>query len=99
MGCFFFFQAEDGIRDGHVTGVQTCALPISSRAGGADGSATHVLPSTTKVYVYRPGGRGTLTLHTPCWFCTGRSGVSLTFQSLKSPTTDTRLALGATKTK
>src|SRR5439155_7541060 len=26
----FFFQAEDGIRDGHVTGVQTCALPIST---------------------------------------------------------------------
>src|SRR5690606_35278140 len=25
---FFFFQAEDGIRDFHVTGVQTCALPI-----------------------------------------------------------------------
>src|SRR6266568_8943163 len=28
MGVFFFFQAEDGIRDGTVTGVQTCALPI-----------------------------------------------------------------------
>src|SRR6266496_1605981 len=27
--CFFFFQAEDGIRDLYVTGVQTCALPIS----------------------------------------------------------------------
>src|SRR2546430_11426120 len=27
-GCFFFFQAEDGIRDLTVTGVQTCALPI-----------------------------------------------------------------------
>src|SRR5438309_10655854 len=27
---FFFFQAEDGIRDGTVTGVQTCALPIWS---------------------------------------------------------------------
>src|SRR5215204_7463040 len=27
---FFFFQAEDGIRDHCVTGVQTCALPISS---------------------------------------------------------------------
>src|SRR5256886_11771261 len=27
---FFFFQAEDGIRDLTVTGVQTCALPISS---------------------------------------------------------------------
>ena len=26
--CFFFFQAEDGIRDSPVTGVQTCALPI-----------------------------------------------------------------------
>src|SRR5690606_40588752 len=26
----FFFQAEDGIRDFHVTGVQTCALPISN---------------------------------------------------------------------
>src|SRR6266511_6147278 len=29
---FFFFQAEDGIRDFHVTGVQTCALPISQNA-------------------------------------------------------------------
>src|SRR5256885_5341981 len=28
---FFFFQAEDGIRDYKVTGVQTCALPISTR--------------------------------------------------------------------
>src|SRR5699024_11363021 len=28
---FFFFQAEDGIRDRNVTGVQTCALPISHR--------------------------------------------------------------------
>src|SRR5688572_31041432 len=30
---FFFFQAEDGIRDLTVTGVQTCALPISSSNG------------------------------------------------------------------
>src|SRR5205823_8545545 len=30
-GCRFFFQAEDGIRDKLVTGVQTCALPISFR--------------------------------------------------------------------
>src|SRR5216683_6954610 len=30
---FFFFQAEDGIRDLIVTGVQTCALPISSAPG------------------------------------------------------------------
>src|SRR5699024_11886443 len=30
---FFFFQAEDGIRDRNVTGVQTCALPISRLPG------------------------------------------------------------------
>src|SRR5207247_8361335 len=40
---FFFFQAEDGIRDPLVTGVQTCALPISrptsrSSAGSSIGS-------------------------------------------------------------
>src|SRR5690625_1314954 len=32
---FFFFQAEDGIRDGHVTGVKTCALPILRITGHA----------------------------------------------------------------
>src|SRR5207253_4520017 len=30
-----FFQAEDGIRDGHVTGVQTCALPICHGAAAS----------------------------------------------------------------
>src|SRR5256885_6966158 len=36
---FFFFQAEDGIRDYKVTGVQTCALPIfpSSPGGSSAG--------------------------------------------------------------
>src|SRR5260370_9444852 len=33
LKCSFFFQAEDGIRDSSVTGVQTCALPISVRHG------------------------------------------------------------------
>src|SRR5690606_40227847 len=33
LSAFFFFQAEDGIRDFHVTGVQTCALPISTYQG------------------------------------------------------------------
>src|SRR5262249_59247517 len=32
---FFFFQAEDGIRDWSVTGVQTCALPISRASAAA----------------------------------------------------------------
>src|SRR5207248_3956193 len=33
---FFFFQAEDGIRDRTVTGVQTCALPICGYGFGLD---------------------------------------------------------------
>src|SRR5947208_7853855 len=33
--CIFFFQAEDGIRDDLVTGVQTCALPICAMTLGA----------------------------------------------------------------
>src|SRR5256886_2840890 len=35
--CFFFFQAEDGIRDLTVTGVQTCALPICEPPALCDG--------------------------------------------------------------
>src|SRR5687768_18304433 len=35
---FFFFQAEDGIRDVAVTGVQTCALPIFDRLKGFEGT-------------------------------------------------------------
>src|SRR5438034_9953617 len=42
---FFFFQAEDGIRDHCVTGVQTCALPIclTLRSGTFDPEAEAVL--------------------------------------------------------
>src|SRR5438874_7671542 len=40
---FFFFQAEDGIRDLYVTGVQTCALPISVRSSDPEpGIATEL---------------------------------------------------------
>src|SRR5690606_40104523 len=41
--CFFFFQAEDGIRDFHVTGVQTCALPIFMMVAGTLFVTTSVL--------------------------------------------------------
>src|SRR5687767_15600704 len=52
---FFFFQAEDGIRDKLVTGVQTCALPIcinmtgTGLDGGTTGETTtsHTTTSTT----------------------------------------------------
>src|SRR6266850_7858651 len=49
---FFFFQAEDGIRDYKVTGVQTCALPIScircASTPQPDCTATYCTPSTAK---------------------------------------------------
>src|SRR2546427_8856936 len=54
---FFFFQAEDGIRDLTVTGVQTCALPISLRD---DFAAVRLPVDVTGFHVYaadwRPGG-------------------------------------------
>src|SRR5438552_18852070 len=40
----FFFQAEDGIRDDLVTGVQTCALPIWARAGSPASRTTRLSP-------------------------------------------------------
>src|SRR5688572_32879001 len=40
---FFFFQAEDGIRDLTVTGVQTCALPISVGLTAPDGSRPYAV--------------------------------------------------------
>src|SRR2546427_10804410 len=41
---FFFFQAEDGIRDLTVTGVQTCALPISGRGRSCGGRSSSLRP-------------------------------------------------------
>src|SRR5687767_15177935 len=47
---FFFFQAEDGIRDKLVTGVQTCALPICERLE----AAKHVSKPLVAAAVRRP---------------------------------------------
>src|SRR6266496_5816020 len=44
---FFFFQAEDGIRDLYVTGVQTCALPISNVLFGAFGQVASGVAAAT----------------------------------------------------
>src|SRR3712207_7600892 len=50
---FFFFQAEDGIRDIGVTGVQTCALPISAAVCGAPRAAAGGEPAACLI---RRGG-------------------------------------------
>src|SRR5690606_39740078 len=66
----FFFQAEDGIRDFHVTGVQTCALPISGHPSreltvlgvtGTDGKTT---TSALARHLLRSAGRPTGLLST-----------------------------------
>src|SRR5205823_8838037 len=46
---FFFFQAEDGIRDKLVTGVQTCALPISAGGGAAGGASDKTSAAGTNI--------------------------------------------------
>src|SRR5258708_905043 len=45
---FFFFQAEDGIRDDLVTGVQTCALPITSKSFRAAALVRKIFPSRSQ---------------------------------------------------
>src|SRR2546425_8640128 len=50
---FFFFQAEDGIRDKLVTGVQTCALPISLSAW-AIWSALRVIGRVARIHGREP---------------------------------------------
>ena len=53
---FFFFQAEDGIRDWSVTGVQTCALPIS------------VMGTNTIDRIARISDAMKVTIDRPTWF-------------------------------
>src|SRR5690606_40719326 len=72
----FFFQAEDGIRDFHVTGVQTCALPISSgerhRPHAHDDEERQRLPALLRL---RPGqGRARGPAHHPHPRRRGRPG-------------------------
>src|SRR5947207_11295838 len=55
---FFFFQAEDGIRDHCVTGVQTCALPIFAGRAAGDVSAACDIGVAAVGDDLIPAGRG-----------------------------------------
>src|SRR5882762_6090840 len=59
----FFFQAEDGIRDSSVTGVQTCALPISF-----DGGVSDVFVLEYPVGINREGVRNGVDAKHPCYW-------------------------------
>src|SRR6266481_5929589 len=52
----FFFQAEDGIRGGTVTGVQTCALPILAEASQRSGLRSKQASDITKRRGEKSGG-------------------------------------------
>src|SRR2546430_3691587 len=54
LGSYFFFQAEDGIRDLTVTGVQTCALPISRIAREAERLEALIARTLKLVRLERP---------------------------------------------
>src|SRR5258707_11720742 len=56
MFFLFFFQAEDGIRDIGVTGVQTCALPISALALPAAAEDLKLPEGKVAIHYYRPDG-------------------------------------------
>src|SRR6266496_6631583 len=69
-GVFFFFQAEDGIRDLYVTGVQTCALPICRRGDKTSS------PSYINTFQRGPQESVWETVPQPSWepFNTGQGG-------------------------
>src|SRR5690606_40796386 len=64
---FIFFQAEDGIRDFHVTGVQTCALPICIAGCVARGMALLVCGAVLLGIGELYGSPSFLTFILPMW--------------------------------
>src|SRR5256885_6309059 len=60
---FFFFQAEDGIRDYKVTGVQTCALPISNARSARTYSPTRLIAGIPLHVSQRSGAGKQASVH------------------------------------
>src|SRR5256885_2952667 len=77
---FFFFQAEDGIRDYKVTGVQTCALPIfapgATDCSGPVADSRYSFPETPSVKRQGAPRGGTMALTK--WCCRAASQPSRT---------------------
>src|SRR6266700_3237310 len=82
---FFFFQAEDGIRDFHVTGVQTCALPIC-HSPESPSSRIGALRETS------PPRRRFMST-TSCSVTPSRLAISLTWSGRRSPSSSAEILL------
>src|SRR5690606_39380715 len=84
----FFFQAEDGIRDFHVTGVQTCALPISGDTRFTTAASMAAVPEPvmimTSPWVWKTFLSSAVTClynsrnAAPLWLTTGRAAARMT---------------------
>src|SRR5699024_11886494 len=82
---FFFYQAEDGIRDRNVTGVQTCALPISFRKHATDAdvgllcgfsiAAKGETLFATPLEAWENGGMDTVNAPETLWHYTDTNGL------------------------
>src|SRR5256885_12623337 len=83
IGCcdthFFFFQAEDGIRDYKVTGVQTCALPIYTPSECSTRTPWSRLEQSATL------GREICTPAVPCWLLRERLATPLKSLPLMFP--------------
>src|SRR5215813_11230549 len=92
---FFFFQAEDGIRDADVTGVQTCALPISAALAHVSGSPTRrsASPNAASISGLAKGAEVIEVIVN--WGCTSSSRCAIVLASSTRP----RLARAAARSQ
>src|SRR5205823_10304359 len=81
---FFFFQAEDGIRDKLVTGVQTCALPISSKEEPPGSSRRLGLQAASSTAAPGAGRAGTRQRRSPVRFSVTGSPRSSSSRAVRS---------------
>src|SRR5687767_16028072 len=77
----FFFQAEDGIRDKLVTGVQTCALPICTGSPMTNGSGDYAIAFSVHPHVRRTEAIRAGAAPTPSL---GNDQMSPLFQAVRS---------------
>src|SRR2546430_9736043 len=96
---FFFFQAEDGIRDLTVTGVQTCALPIYPKFASSAARPTCTASISLHIWVHAGGdgpiGGSRSEEHTSELPSQAKIGCRLLLEKKKKNTTDELVRMNA----
>src|SRR6185369_10955395 len=94
---FFFFQAEDGIRCSSVTGVQTCALPISGAGAGSGAGVLAVVAGAAPFFLGAAGAvfdggcdiflaLSSVTMMSPCCSAAALSSIDFSASDQVCPT-------------